>query len=73
MTPVLLAHLYAMRAHLEALILLAETELGMAPTAGREPGSCPECGAAPDQVDDTSTLDGTKRSRCRSCGHEWER
>ena len=73
MTPVLLAHLYAMRAHLDALILLAETDLGVAPTATAEPGGCPVCGASPEQVQDTSTLDGTKRSRCAACGEEWER
>lgn len=72
MTPVLLAHLYALRAHVEAVILLAETEAGVAPTAGAEPGSCPQCGASPEQVQDTSTLDGTKRRRCSNCGTEWE-
>lgn len=73
MTPVLLAHLYALRAHVEAVIVLAEAECGVAHTATAEPGSCPQCGAPPDQVQDTSTLDGTKRSRCSSCEAEWER
>jgi hypothetical protein len=73
MTPVLLAHLYALRSHVEAVILLGETELGVAPTATAEPGSCPQCGASADQVEDTSTLDGTKRSRCANCEAEWER
>jgi rubredoxin len=72
MTPVLLAHLYALRSHVEAVILLGETELGVAPTATAEPGSCPQCGAPPDRVGDTSTLDGTRRGRCKSCGYEWE-
>lgn len=71
MTPVLLAHLYALRSHVEAVILLAEAECGVMPTATAEPGSCPACGAPPDQVQDTSTLDGTKRRRCGQCGEEW--
>lgn len=70
---VLLAHLYALRAHVEAVILLAETEAGSASAPPREPGGCQDCGASPEQVQDTSTLDGTKRSRCSSCGAEWER
>lgn len=72
MTPssVMLAHLYALRAHVEALVLLAEEQTGVVSV---EPGSCPKCGASPDQVVDTSTLDGTKRSRCSQCEEEWER
>lgn len=73
MTPsVLCAQLYAIRAHVDALILAMESEAGV-PAAGREPGSCPECGADPDKVKDESTLDGTKRSRCTECRHEWIR
>jgi transposase-like protein len=74
MTPVLLAHLYALRSHIEAVILLGETELGVAPSSvGADPGSCPQCGASSDNVEDRSTLDGTKRDRCTKCGAEWER
>lgn len=73
MTPnVALAHLYALRAHLEAVILSAETDAGITPGQQVEPGSCPNCGAPADQVEDRSTLDGTKRRRCTVCGHEWD-
>lgn len=73
MTPdVTLAHLYALRGHLDAVILAAQTDAGLT-SAQAEPGSCPKCGASPDHVDDTSTLDGTKRSRCRECEEEWVR
>jgi formate dehydrogenase maturation protein FdhE len=75
MTPssVMLAQLYALRAHVEAVVLAAEAEAGMSQTPPREAGSCPRCGASPEQVSDTSTLDGTKRSRCQQCEHEWIR
>lgn len=72
MTSVALAQLYALRAHLDAVILVAEAEAGVA-AAASTPGSCPQCGASPETVEDASTLDGTKRSHCRACGHEWER
>lgn len=71
MTPVALVQLYALRAHLDAMIVAAEAEAGT--SAPREAGSCPQCGASADTLLDTSTLDGTKRSRCAHCGHEWER
>lgn len=71
---VTLAHLYALRWHLDAVILAAETGIG-GPSLDQqvEPGSCPQCGASPDKIEDRSTLDGTKRDRCTSCGSEWER
>jgi hypothetical protein len=68
MTP-MLAHLYALRSHLDAVILAVEAETGTQPPA--EPGSCPKCGTSPDQLQDTSTLDGTKRKRCPNCAEEW--
>lgn len=73
MTPVLLAHLYALRSHIEAVILLGETELGVMPTATAEPGSCQKCGASPDKIEDWSMLNGPKIDHCTSCGAEWER
>ena len=69
---VTLAHLYALRAHLNAVILAAETEAGMLQTPA-ESGSCPQCGASADKIEDRSTLDGTRRDRCTNCGFEWER
>jgi hypothetical protein len=69
---VTLAHLYALRAHLDAVILAAETEAGPGQTP-LEPGSCPQCGASADKIEDRSTLDGTRRDRCTNCGYEWER
>lgn len=71
MTPVL-AHLYALRAHLDAVILAIEAETAAPPSPQAEPGSCPQCGTSPDQLLDTSTLDGTKRRRCPNCQDEWE-
>lgn len=68
-----LSLLYALRVQLDAVILALESELGMSATAPVEAGSCPNCGAGPDFVKDTSTLDGTKRSYCTNCRHEWER
>lgn len=72
MTPnVELAHLYALRVHLDAVILAAENGAGV--TQSAEPGSCPVCKAAAESVEDASTLDGTRRDRCTKCGAEWER
>ena len=68
-----LAQLYAIRAQVDAAIVVAETEAGVAARATVEPGSCPKCLAAPDRIEDASTLDGTKRNRCSACGHEWLR
>lgn len=70
MTNLQLVQLYAVRAITDALIAQAEIEGGAAKAV--EPGSCPKCGAGPDSVQDRSTLDGTKRKRCLSCGEEWE-
>lgn len=70
MTDVTLAHLYALRAHLDAVILAAEAGLNLAPVV--EPGGCPTCGAPADQVSDASTLDGTRKSRCGQCAAVWE-
>lgn len=71
MTNTTLAHLYALRAHIEAVILVVEAEVGASPQP--EPGGCPSCGASSEYIQDRSTLDGTKRDRCTRCGHEWER
>jgi len=65
-----LAQLYALRAQLDAIILAAEARLGLVP--GEAAGGCPQCGTAADQLQDTSTLDGTRRRRCPNCGAEWE-
>ncbi len=74
MTPnQILGHLYALRAQIDAVIVCAEADVVLSGPTQREPGSCPECGASEDKIEDTSTLDGTKRNRCSSCGHEWER
>lgn len=72
MTEGWLAHLYAMRAHIDALIVVAQTELGMVPPQ-EESGTCPECKASPDFIKDVSTMDGIRRSHCNNCGNEWER
>jgi formate dehydrogenase maturation protein FdhE len=71
MTNVALAHLYALRAHIDAVILLMEGDAGISTES--DPGMCPQCGASPDQVTDASTLDGTRKSRCAQCGAVWER
>ena len=71
MTPPELTQLYGLRSHLDALIVAAELQLGMG-HGETVPGSCPKCGAAPDLVQDTSTLDGTRRRRCSACAEEWE-
>ena len=74
MTPnVILAHLYALRVQIDAIIATAEAEAGISHGVAREPGSCPQCGAPPDKVEDRSTLDGTRRDWCSRCGAEWER
>lgn len=64
---VMLAQLYALRAHLDATILAAEAEAGIPQV---KPTGCPNCGAAEDQLKDTSTF-GVTRRMCQACGHEW--
>jgi len=67
----LLAHLYALRGHLDAVILAAELEAGVLAAAVRpDPRVCPGCGAPAEAQGDTSTLDGTRRLRCSACGLE---
>jgi len=70
---VMLAQPYALRAHLDAMILAAEADAGIPSGPQVEAGSCQQCGASPEHVADTSTLDGVQRSRCSTCGAEWER
>jgi formate dehydrogenase maturation protein FdhE len=73
MTPpnVELAHLYALRVHLDAVILAAETSAGLNVPA--DPNTCPSCKASGEgMIVDASTLDGTKRRRCTNCNTEWE-
>ena len=68
MTSPVLAQAYALRAQIEALVMLLEaTELVNAP----EPGACPQCGAPADKVEDVSTI-GQKSFRCTVCGTEWD-
>lgn len=71
MTSPHLAHLYALRSHLDAVILEAEEALGIRPDEGSDPGACPQCKAPSEQVVQQNTLDGTKKRRCGVCGHEW--
>lgn len=65
MTNALLAHFYALRAHIDAVIVQAQDELGI--PQGDTSGECPKCNAAADQV---SVTFGGERS-CKVCGHEW--
>lgn len=74
MTPsVGIAHLYALRAHLDAVILAAaEAEAGLPVGTQVEAGSCPECKAPPEKIDDMRTMDGTQRYHCGVCQYIWE-
>lgn len=63
-----LAHLYALRAHLDAVIMAAEVAEGVTQT---QPVGCPKCGTPEDQLQNTSTFN-VKRRRCPNCGNEWE-
>jgi hypothetical protein len=56
------------RLAVDALILDDERLAGVAPGTGRDPESCPECGAEREEVRDISTIDGTKRRICERCG-----
>lgn len=68
-----LALLHSFRLSLEALIAEEEAETAPVQPPAADPSACPHCGAPEEQVQDTSTLDGVKRSRCRVCREEWER
>lgn len=72
MTKGLLYSLYAIRGQVDAAIAQVQDAMGIT-ADGAEPGSCPQCKAPPEMVKDDSRMDGTKRSRCVNCGHEWER
>jgi predicted Zn-ribbon and HTH transcriptional regulator len=67
---VALAHLYSLRAHLDAVIMAAESEAG-ALAIPQNPGGCQKCGTPADQLQDTSTF-GIPRRRCPNCQEEWE-
>lgn len=69
--PVALASLYAARSALDVAILAAEQDAGIGEPQ-KAPGSCPNCGASDEQQENTSTLDGTQRRRCKACRHDWE-
>lgn len=73
MTNAMIAQVYALKSQIDALVLMVEHEVGVSRELPKEPGSCEKCGASPELVADTSTLDGVKRSKCGECGHEWER
>ena len=69
MTPVL-AQLYALRAQVDALILMEEQAPGnVVPIM--EPGSCPHCGAGPDKQQNLTSLAGPKKWWCTACRTEW--
>lgn len=65
-----LAHLYALRAHLDAVIAEYEAELGL-PAEQKDPAEwCPSCGAGPEYQKNVSTLDGVRRVFCTRCQTE---
>lgn len=69
----LLPHLKALKAQIDATLFLAEMhEAMMNPPAAPEAGPvCQKCGASGEQVRETSMLDNTKHFKCQSCGEEW--
>jgi formate dehydrogenase maturation protein FdhE len=66
----LLVQMAALQAHMDAVAQAIREELGV--PDGPVPGSCPQCGAAAEKVEDASTI-GQKASRCTVCGAEWDR
>lgn len=62
-----LAHLYALRAQLDATILTVEAQAGIGRPAPKDPDACPNCGAAGESQVNQDTLDGTKRRFCTNC------
>ncbi len=72
MTNQLLVQLAALSVHMDAVAQAIRAEVNGSLPVGPEPGSCPQCGASPDRVEDSSTI-GQKSSRCTVCGAEWDR
>lgn len=70
MTVALRAQLYALRAQLDAAILMAEMEDAQSKPQVDPAQTCPTCWATGDSQVDRSTLDGTKRIVCTQCQTE---
>ena len=70
MTPVL-AQAYALRAQMDALVMLLEASEGIVQPVPEPPG-CPQCAATQDKVENATMLAGPRRSRCTNCGYVWE-
>ena len=67
MSEAVLAQLYAIKAQVDAAILVALNSQPQAPPL--DPAeTCPKCGASGETQLDTSTLDGTQRRKCTVCG-----
>jgi transposase len=73
MTDLLLVQLAALAVHLDAVSQAIKAQVnGSVPTELVPPGSCPNCGASEESVEDASTF-GHNASRCTKCGAEWDR
>ncbi len=72
MSPALLAQLFALRAMVDAAIVLVQNAgMGAPEPAALDPAeTCPYCGATGESQRDTSTLDGMQRRICLRCQKE---
>jgi hypothetical protein len=66
-----LARLFALRSHLDCVILAEQAALGISPAPPVESGSCPQCQAGPDDVIIADMLGGAKLRKCKRCDAEW--
>jgi hypothetical protein len=66
-----LAQLFALRAMVDATIVLVQNDGMGAPEPEIDPAeTCPSCGATGESQRNTSTLDGTQRRICLRCQKE---
>lgn len=70
MSEAVLAQLFAIKAQVDAMIVLVQSQMAAPPVAAAAPvdsDACPQCGASGDTQHDTTMIDGSKQRHCLKC------
>lgn len=65
-----MANLYALRAHIDALIAAEEAAVQKAQPVA-DPAACPKCGASKDDQVVIASMTGVKTAMCQRCKESW--